>query len=210
MANRRTSMRKIREVLRLGIEVGLSKRKIALAIGISRPVVAQYLIDFKASGLLYKDIEQISDDALMAILAGKKEKKSAKYRVLSSKFEYFTKELKKPGVTLQVLWNEYTKEPDNGYKYSQFCYHYHVWRSASPVTMHIEHKAGDRMFDDYAGKKLRIYDRKTGRSREVEVFIAVLGASQNTYVEATESQTKEDWLKSNDNALWYFEGVPGQ
>lgn len=208
MANRRKSVKKIREVLRLGIETGLSNRQIDRALGVSRPVIAQYLIDFKATGLEYKDIAQISDDALMAMLSGKKKKKSDKYKVLAGKFEYFTKELKRPGVTLQTLWDEYKKDNDNGYEYSQFCYHYQVWRNSVPVTMHIEHKAGDKMFDDYAGKKLRIYDRKTGSSREVEVFIAVLGASQNTYVEATESQRKEDWLKANDNALQYFGGVP--
>jgi len=208
MANRRTSMRKIREVIRLGIEGKLSNRQISRALGVSRPVVSQYLIDFRASGLGYNDIGKLSDDELMTVLSGTKEKKSEEYRVLSEKFEHFATELKKPGVTLHILWDEYIKENFTGFSYSRFCYHYQVWRNSSYITMHIEHKAGDKMFVDYAGKRLKIHDRKTGRVREVEVLVAILPASQYTYVEAMESQTKEDWLKGNDNALQYFEGVP--
>ncbi|RLE11094.1 IS21 family transposase, partial [Candidatus Aerophobetes bacterium] len=95
-----------------------------------------------------------------------------------------------------------------GYSYSQFCYHFQVWRSLFPLTMHIEHKAGEKMFVDYTGKKLRIYDSIRGKTKEVEVFVAILPASQLTYVEATETQKRQDWIKANENALWYFGGVP--
>ena len=208
MANRRTSMNKIREVIRLHHESGLSNRQISRAINISRPVVSQYLINFKLSGLTYEAIKSMKDEELAeALLLNKRAAKSKKYQILSREFEYYTKELKRPGVTLQVLWQEYKQTNSDGYSYTQFCYHYQVWRNSSSVTMHIEHKAGEKMFVDFTGKKLQVYDLKKKQFRDVEVFVAILPASQLTYVEATESQRKENWIKANENALWYFGGV---
>jgi transposase len=106
-----------------------------------------------------------------------------------------------------ILWNEYQKKHPDCYSYSQFCYHFQVWRNASKVTMHIEHKAGDKMFVDYAGDKLAIVDRKTGKEQPAEVFVAILGASQLTYVEASFSQKSEDWIRSNERAFIYCGGV---
>jgi len=208
MSNRRASMNKIRGIIRLHEGCGLSGRQVAKALNISRPVVSQYVIDFKGSGFSYRDIEQMNDDQLMELFEKTKKNKSEKYQKLSEKFEYYVKELKKVGVTLDTLWQEYHKENPFGYGRTQFCYHFQVWRDGSEVTMHIEHKAGEKLFVDYTGKKMTIYDKKTGIGREVEILVAVLGASQVTYVEATESQKKEDWIKANENALWYIGGVP--
>jgi transposase len=201
-------MNKIRETIRLNEVCNLSNRQIALALNISRPVVSQYLTDYTSSGLTYADIEKLSDDDLIKYFESDKKNESDKYLKLSEKFEYFIKELKKTGVTLDTLWQEYRKENPNGYGRSQFCYHFQVWRNASEVTMHIEHKAGEKLFIDFTGDKLMVYDRKTGIGHEVEVLVAILGASQLTYVEAVKSQKKEDWIKANDNALWYIGGVP--
>lgn len=204
MARKRISMNKIREIVRLNVECEMSNRQIAKALNISRPVVSQYVIDFKASGLGYGDIEGVSDDELMEILGRSRKEESERYRKLSEKFEYFAKELKRPGVTLKLL----CKENPVGYSYSRCCYHFQVWKDASDVTMHMEHKAGEKMFVDYTGKKMEIYDRNTGEIREVEILVAILGASGLTYVEAVESQKKGDWVGANENALWYFGGVP--
>lgn len=210
MANRRISMRKIRELLRLHEECGLSNRQIARALNISRPVVADYLTNFELSGLTYASITTMSDDEIMRALETRKKERCERYRILSEKFSYLVKELKKPGVTLELLWEEYKKQHPEGYSYSQFCYHFRVWSSLSSVSMHLEHKAGEKMFVDYTGKKLRVCERTTGKEKEVEVFVAILPASQLTYVEATETQRKEDWLKANEHALSYFGGVPKQ
>ncbi|MCI0549921.1 MAG: IS21 family transposase, partial [Anaerolineae bacterium] len=105
-------------------------------------------------------------------------------------------------------WQEYRAEHPEGYSYSQFCYHFQVWRGTSQLTMHMTHKAGDKMFADFTGKKLHIVDKLTGEIKDVETFVAILGASQYTYVEAIASQKKEDWLKANQNAFYYFGGVP--
>lgn len=206
MVNRRIRMGKIKEIIRMH-EAELSIRKIAAALAVSRPVVSQYIIDWRASGLKYSSIANISDTKLLELL-GKKKQESQKYRELSKHFDYYTKELKKKGVTLALLWEEYIEKHPDGYKYAQFCYHYQIWRQLDNVTMHIEHKAGDKCFVDFAGAKLQIVDRLTGEITYVEVFVAILGASQLTYVQAVESKTKENLIYSTENAFIYFGGVP--
>lgn len=207
MGRKRISMKKIRDIIRLKETSDLSERKIAKALDISRPVVSQYISDFRSCGLTYESIKTIPDSQLLEKLQSKKVKKSAKYEALAEKFPWLVEELKRTGVTLLTLWEEYQKEHPDGYSYSQFCYHFQVWRNASKLTMHIVHKAGDKMFVDYAGNKLLTVDRKTGEIIPVEVFVAILGASQLTYIEASKSQRSEDWIRSNENAFLYFGGV---
>ena len=206
MARRRKSMNKVREIIRLD-ELGFAQRQIARALNVSRPVVAQYLRDFKTTGLSYGDIKDMGDDKFADIFI-KKTGKSKRQQALSEQFTYMAKELKRIGVTLYLLWEEYRRENPDGYSYSQFCYHFQVWRNLSPLTMHIEHKAGDKMFVDFTGKHMWFYDREKKQQQKAEVFVAILGASQYTYVEAVLSQQKEDWLKVNNNAIWYFGGAP--
>ncbi len=207
MPRKRINMKKIREIIRFKETANMSDRKIARALNISRPVVAQYLKDFNASGLTYEETKDIPDSRFLALFEKQRNKRCSKYEDISKLFPYFVMELKKTGVTLMILWNEYQKEHPDGYSYSQFCYHFQVWRNASKVTMHIEHKAGDKMFVDYAGDKLAIVDRKTGKEQPVEVFVAILGASQLTYAEASFSQKSEDWIRSNERAFIYCGGV---
>lgn len=207
MAKRKTSMKKIRDIVRLSEEAGLSNRKIEQVLGISRPVIAQYVSDLKSANLKYTDIKDMPDDTLLEIIRGNKKENKEKYGKLASKFEYYGKELKRTGVTLQLLWEEYKTEDADGYSYSQFCYHYQVWKEASEISMRIEHKAGDKMYVDFTGKKLNIIDRCTGEIIPVEIFVAVLGASQLAYVEATENQKKENFIQANENAFRYFGGV---
>jgi len=209
MARKRISMKKIRDIIRLKETSDLSERKIAKALNLSRPVVSQYISDFRSCGLTYEQAKTIPDSQLLDLLEKRKSKKSVKYEKLIERFPIIIQELKKTGVTLMTLWNEYQQENPDGYSYSQFCYHFQVWRNASKLTMHIDHKAGDKMFVDYAGNKLSIVDRRTGEIRPVEVFVAILGASQLTYVEASLSQKSEDWIRSNENAFLYFGGVTG-
>jgi transposase len=122
-------------------------------------------------------------------------------------FPHFAKELKRKGVTLKLLWQEYIKENPQGYSYTRLAWHYRLWRQASRATMHMEHKAADKMFVDFAGEKLFTVDRKTGEKTSAEVFVAVLGASQLSYVEATASQKSRDWIRANENAFCEFGGV---
>ena len=206
MANERISMRKIRDIIRLR-EKGLGYRQIGRALRISHPVVSQYARDFTATGLSYAQIKGISDSELMELLAGGRTA-DARYGALGAWFERCARELKRVGVTIQQIWEEYRQEQPDGYSYSQFCYHFQVWRDGDEVTMHIEHKVGDKLFVDFAGKKLTVSERHGGGRREVESFVAVLGASQLGYLEAVETQQKADLIAASGGALDYIGGVP--
>ena len=207
MARKRIGMKKIREIIRFTCTTNMSERKIARALNISRPVVAQYIRDFNASELTYEQIKDMADSQFLALFEKQKNRKCSKYEELSRQFPHVAIELKKTGVTLMILWNEYQREHPGGYSYSQFCYHFQVWRNASKITMHIEHKAGDKMFVDYAGDRLKVVDSTTGKEQLVEVFVAILGSSQLTYAEASLSQKSEEWIRSNERAFIYFGGV---
>jgi len=200
-------MKKIRDIIRLKTTTELSERQIAKALSISRPIVAKYWNGFTASGLAYEKIAEMADSELLRMVEQPKAGKSAKYREMAEHFPRIVMELKRKGVTLQLLWQEYKWEHPDGYQYSQFCYHFKKWENASEVRMHIKHKAGDKMFVDYAGEKWPITDPKTGEEKLMEVFVAVLGASGLTYAEATPSQEKQEWIRSNERALWHFGGA---
>jgi len=173
MARKRINMKKIREIIRFKETTNMSERKIARALKISRPVVAQYIRDFKASGLAYEEIKSMPDSEFLALFEKQRNKRCSKHEKLSKLFPHFVTELKRTGVTLMTLWNEYQKEHPDCYSYSQFV----------------------------------IADRKTGKEQPVEVFVAILGASQLTYAEASFSQKSEDWIRSNERAFIYCGGV---
>jgi transposase len=208
MANKRISMKKIREVYRLFFESNLSQRQISLALSISRPCISDYLNGFYNSGINYSDIKNMNDEELWELVKTNKPKVNERYKILVDQFEYFQKELTKTGVTLELLWQEYKSQNTYAYSYSQFCYHFKNWQKNNNIYMHQEYKAGDKMFVDFAGKKLHIKDPGTKELIPVEVFVAILGCSQLTYVEAVESQKLTDWINVNQNALLFFGGVP--
>jgi len=203
-------MKKIREVLRMVLEDGYSHRKTAKATGVSRPTVGEYIAKFRESGLKIDNIQVMSDSALVEVLEQKAivEEKDKKREELYGLFPGYGKELLKTGVNLRVLWEEYRGINPDGYGYSQFCYHYGVWNNSLELSMRQEYKAGDKLFIDFTGKKLSITDRETGSVTEKEVFVAILGASQYTYVEAADNQKKESLIRACENALRYFGGAP--
>lgn len=208
MANKRIEMRKVRELLRLNFEQNISARKAAKILGIGKTVASQYAAGFKASGLDFSSIAAMSDSELLSAINAKKESENPRFKELFAQFPYFEKELKRTGVTLQLLWKEYSESHTDYYGYSQFCHHYYHWRKETKVSMHMEHKAGDKLFVDFTGKKLSIVDPKTGEEQELEVFVSVLGSSQLSYIEAVPSQKKADWVSVNQNALRFYKGVP--
>jgi DNA-binding Lrp family transcriptional regulator len=144
-------MKKIREILRLTEESQLSQRQIGKALNISRPVIAQAIQKIQIAGITYAQIRTMPDSELATAFSDVKRPVS-KSAELKKKFPYFTKELKRTGVTLKHLWEEYLEENPQGLMYTQFCYHYQQWRKDEKLSMHIEHKAGDKMFVDYTGE----------------------------------------------------------
>ncbi|MBD0375718.1 MAG: IS21 family transposase, partial [Flavisolibacter sp.] len=118
------------------------------------------------------------------------------------------KQMKCKGMTLLLLWEQYKRDHPKGYGITQLYKYYRLFANRIQAVMHIEHKAGDKLYIDFAGDKLTIVEQQTGEVKEVEVFVAILGCSQLTYVEAVYTQKKEDFIQACQQALFYFGGVP--
>lgn len=210
MANKRIDMLNIKQLLRLYTQ-GVSKIKISTQLGISRNTAKKYIGIFHEHRLTYEELLELSDDDLLDLFDAPpidQKDNSSNKKQLDALFPYISKELKRVGVTRYLLWEEYIDKYPSGYSYSRFCHLYSQWSKQVNPSMHIEHKAGDKLFVDYTGKKLHIVDSSTGEEIEVEVFVGILGASGMTFVEATRTQTKEDFLSSLTKALHYYGGVP--
>jgi transposase len=207
----RLSMRKIREVLRLKFECGRTHRQIGASCGIGTATVGDYLQRARDSGVSWSDAQQLTDTELEARLYGK-----AQFAVAADRapidFEWVHRELRRTGVTLQLLWTEYVEATqarggDGAYQYSQFCERYSRWRSRLDLVMRQVHRAGERAFIDYSGKKPAILT-PDGEVVDVELFVMVLGASNYTYAEVTRSQRVADFTASVVRGLEFFGGVP--
>lgn len=207
MAAKPISMSIIKQIIRLK-EQGEPILKISRITGVSKNTVKKYLRYLKGQNLNFDKVLQMSDYDVEKLFYDKEEKPFARYEELEKMFLYIEKELKRTGVTRMLLWGEYKREHPQGYGYSQFCEHLHRRFKTNKAVMHFEHEPGDKMYIDFAGKRLYITDRKTGKIRPVEVYVSVLGYSQMTYVEAVESQKKEDFISATQNALHFFSGVP--
>jgi transposase len=200
-------MRKIREILRLKWECHLSERSIALSCRISRSTVADYLNRAEAAGLKWPLPENLSDHQLSELLYPQTQEPSLKAAFLPD-WEKTHLELRRKGVTLRLLWTEYLEIYPQGYGYSQYCQLYRNWagKIKSP-TMRLEHKAGEKMFVDYSGQTHPVIDPATGEIQEAEIFVAVLGASSYTYVEAQWHQDLPNWTGGHVRAFQFFGGV---
>jgi transposase len=117
---------------------------------------------------------------------------------------YIHRELKRDGVTLQLLWEEYVQVHPSGYRYTQFCELYRQWAKRLRPSMRQVHRAGEKTFIDFSGKRPSLVDRRTGELRRVELFVAVLGASSLTYAEATETQQLPAWVDAHGHVVEYF------
>lgn len=206
MANTRITMRKLKELLRLHYDAGLSQRAVARSLNLSNSTVHEYIVRFKGSKLAWPLHEAIDDQALERMLFP--EVGVAKRREDIPDWGYVHQELKKPGVTLVLLWTEYKQDHPGGYQYTQFCELYSRYASRLNVTMRQHHKAGEKLFVDYAGQTVPVTDPTSGEVRRAQVFVAVMGASGYTYAEATWSQTLPDWLASHVRAFAFLGGVP--
>ena len=198
-------MRKIREVLRLKFEVGLSARQIAVSVQVGRVTVGDYLNRFAASGLIWPC--SLSDAELEQQLFPPVPAVSSEQRPLPD-WAWVHAELRRPGVTLALLWQEYRLSQPQGFQYSWFCEHYRAWQGKLDVVMRQEHRVGEKLFVDYAGQTVPVIDRHSGEIRQAQVFVAVLGASSYTFAEATWSQQLPDWLGSHTRCFAFLGGVP--
>ncbi|HTU02930.1 MAG TPA: IS21 family transposase [Candidatus Sulfotelmatobacter sp.] len=206
MAAERLSMRTTREILRLKWSAGRSNRQIAQSCGIARSTVAECLHRATEAGLAWPLPPELDDGTLEARLYPPPDR-TATARPQPDWAELH-RELRRPGVTLQLLWQEYKAAHPAGYQYSQFCVHYRDWAATLDVVLRQEHRAGEKCFVDYAGQPAYLTDPTTGAKTPVPLFVAVLGASNYTYAEASLAADLPAWIAAHIHAFEYFHGVP--
>src|SRR5438128_1213395 len=206
MATERLSMRHTREILRQKFTLSRSHRAIAQSLGISSGTVGGTVLRARAAGLDWPQVEILTDDALEVRLYGLREVAGSRGRPWPDCASLHA-ERRKPGVTLELLHLEYLEQHPDGYRYTQLCEIYRRWLGRRGLSMRQVHHGGDTLFVDYAGKKPSIIDATTGEVIEVELFVAVLGASNYTYAEATRTQQVPDWIASHQRAFAFLGGV---
>jgi transposase len=206
MATERVPMRKIREVLRLRWQLGRTVREAARSLGVSVGVVSKIGARASTAKLTWEMVEGLEDAALEQRLYGLPAARSGD-RVRPDPV-YLHTELRRPGVTLELLHLEYLEQHPAGLRYTAFCDVYRRWRSRVAVTMRQVHKAGEKCFVDYSGVLTHYIEPQTGQVVDAELFVAVLGASNYTFAEATATQRVADFVASHERAFAYFGGVP--
>lgn len=206
MATVRLTMRKTREILRLKWEQTRTHREVARSLDVSLGVVSETLQRATAAGLDWRGVGALDDDALELRIYGPRRETHESRPAPDPRHIHL--ERKRPGVTLELLHQEYLERHPDGYRYTQFCDVYRAWLKQQRVTMRQEHRAGEKMFVDYSGKRPYLVDVATGECTAVELFVAVLGASNFTYAEATATQQSRDWIGSHTRALEFFGGAP--
>ena len=205
MPMERISMRKIREVLRLKYTANLSNSQIGTSCNLSKECVRKYVKRAEKAGLSWPLPEEMDDLTLEGLLF------KAEYRpphMPTPDWKVVYQEMKKKGVTLVLLWEEYKQIYPDGLQYSRFCELYRNFRSKLHPTMRQTHKAGEKLFVDFSGLTVPWVDKLTGEIYKAEIFVAVLGASNYTYVEALDSQSLPCWIETHVRALEFIGGVP--
>lgn len=207
MPNKRINMRKIREILRLRFDAGLTFRQISQCADVSAGALQKMLKRFEASGIGWPLPPDITEAHLASRLYPAADTHPGELE--DPDWATIHMELRRKGVTRHLLWEEYCQRlPVRAYSYSQFCFRYQTWCQAQKRSMRQQHKAGEKCFIDYCGPTVPIINATTGECRQAQIFVAVMGASNYTFAEATRSQSLQDWLMSHARALGFFGGVP--
>lgn len=204
-------MSKIKQIIRLHCQ-GKGSKTISQATGVSRRTVKEYLKRFLALHLTLEEADAMDSvhlhDLIFPPAKSPKVPDQARLQRLEAMLPTYVKMSRQRGMTLERLWKHYLQEDPFGYSRTRFYLYLRDYAGRCSGTMHIEHKAGEKMFVDYCGNKLQVTDPHTAEVYDVEVFVSILGCSQYTYVEATASQKKEDFISSCRRALEYYGGAP--
>ena len=201
-------MRKIREALRLRSD-GFSGRRVAQSLSLGRATISEYFRRADVEGLSWPLPSDLSDADLEHRLFSYSPG-DVRRGVPQPDWAYVHAEFRRKGVTLSLLWEEYRGVHPGGYGYSRYCELYTRWEGKLSPVMRQRHPAGERLFVDYAGQTVDVVCPKTGEVRTAQIFVATLGASSYTYVEASWTQTLSDWISSHVRAFEFFGGVPAQ
>jgi len=205
MPTKRVTMRRIRETLRLHLQARLSYHEIGRTLKISKSVAGKYVSLARAAGVDWDVAQTLTDEELEARLYRPAMPRSS--HQLAPDFARVHQELKRAGVTLQLLWEEYARDNALAYKYTSFCIKYRLFAQSLKRSMRQTHVAGEKLFIDYAGQTVPIIDAGTGEISAAQIFVATLGASNYTYACATAGQTTADWIGAQVQALEFFGGV---
>lgn len=200
-------MRQVRQMLRL-LHEGVSAREVGRQLGVARSTVQDNLERARKAGLAWPLAPDLTDDILEQRLFAKAGYIPGVRRRVEPDWATLAREIKRPGVNLQVLWEENRDAHPEGYGYSRFCDLFREFEKRLSPVMRQHHVAGDKLFVDYSGKKIGIVDAATGEVRDAEIFVAVLGASNFTYAEATFTQTLPDWIGAHVRMFRFLGGVP--
>jgi transposase len=199
------SMRKIKEILRLRYQLSLSFQQIADSLNISIATVSNYIKRAQAANIHWPLPTGMDETELQRLIIN--QTAGCQPCFITPDFPYIHSELKRKGVTLQLLFEEYARpDPQTAYKYSHFCELYQRWRSHLKISLRQVHRAGEKMFVDYAGQRVPIIDPITGERHQAQIFVAVLGASNYAFVEASWTQNLFDWISSHVRAFTFFQG----
>jgi transposase len=199
-------MRKIKEIIRLKWEQGLTNRAIARSCSIGRATVGEYLRRAAVAGLTWPLAEGLDESELERKLFPPQPLVPVELRPLPI-WPEIHQELQHKGMTLFLLWEEYRQINPDGFQYSWFCQHYNQWAGKLDLVMRQTHRAGEKLFLDYAGQTVPVINPTTGEIRKAQIFLAVLGASSYTYAEATWTQQLPDWIGAHVRAFTFFGGV---
>lgn len=205
MATERLSMRNTREILRQKWLLGRSHRAIGASVGVSVGAVSLALSRAAEAELTWESVQQLDDAELERRLYPSEATAASRPEPDCA---WIHRERHRPGVTLELLHHEYLERHPDGLRYTSFCDRYRQWIGRRGLVMRQVHVAGEKAFVDYSGKKARIVDAETGEVIEVELFVGVLGASNYTYAEASETQRGPDWIASHVRMLEFFGGAP--
>jgi len=199
-------MSKIKEILRLDNIEYLSLNAIGKSVGCSHNTVKDILVRAQKAQINWLMVENLSDSEIEQRIYG--EKKSTVAARPEPDMEYLDRELRRPGVNLMLLWHEYKLTYPDGVQYTQFCERYRKWSGVRDVSLHIEHKAGEKMFVDWAGDTMKVINPSTGELLTACIFVSALGTSGYPYVEAFPTKEKENWITAHRNAFQYYGGLP--
>lgn len=201
-------MSKVRQIIKL-FSQGIGKKKVALRLAVSKNTVKHYIDIFNRLQTSWDTLSKLSDLELNQIFHPVEELPPPdRLQQLLDYFPDMEKQLRKRGMTVHTQYDEYKNQYPQGYSETQFYFHYNNWSKKLKPSMHVEHKVADKMYIDYAGATLPFVDELSGEIKKAQVFVAILGWSQYTYVEAMENQTVQEFITGSENALRYFEGVP--
>ncbi len=199
MPTNRITMRRIRETLRLHLQAKLSYTEVGRALKVSKRVVGKYVSPARAADVDWDRVQSLSDEELEARLFRPAVPRSS--HQLAPDFAFVHQELKRAGVTLMLLWEEYARDNPQAYKYTSFCIKYRAFALTQQRSMRQIHIAGEKLFVDDAGGAVPIIDAATGEISQAQIFVATLGASNYTFACATARQTTADWSSTASSPL---------